>query len=155
MKFAHLVEINDPFNPLIDPLTQEQVWRGLELRALEPQRFADNLDSAAILERSDNWVRRELRYGSLIVHDTVQFEPMRRLRVEVEPAPNLARATMTTTIEMPHPGSLFVRFEYETGVPAGAAPAGEFYDGFVKQAYVAADVDAIRMIRRLAAEGAL
>ena len=33
MKFEHLIEINDPLNPLIDTLSLEQVWRGLVLRA--------------------------------------------------------------------------------------------------------------------------
>lgn len=28
MKFEHLIEINDPLNPLIDTLSLEQVWRG-------------------------------------------------------------------------------------------------------------------------------
>jgi len=34
MKFEHLIEINDPLNPLIDALTLEHRWRGLVLRAI-------------------------------------------------------------------------------------------------------------------------
>ncbi|MFN0162278.1 MAG: SRPBCC family protein [Burkholderiales bacterium] len=155
MKFAHLVQINDPFNPLIDPLTREQVWGGLKLRALDPQRFSANIDAARLVEQGPDWVRRELRFGSLVVHDTVRFFAPDRLCVEVEPELAVARSRMITTIEAPYPGQLFVRFEYETGVPPGSAPAGEFYEGFVKQAYVAADVDAVRLIRRLAAQSEL
>ena len=33
MKFEHLIEINDPLNPLIDALTVEQLWAGLVLSA--------------------------------------------------------------------------------------------------------------------------
>ena len=29
MKYEHLVQINDPLNPLIHILTQDQLWRGL------------------------------------------------------------------------------------------------------------------------------
>jgi len=32
MKFEHLIEINDPLNPLADTMTREQLWRGLVLR---------------------------------------------------------------------------------------------------------------------------
>ncbi|MHA0111691.1 AtaL-like protein, partial [Klebsiella pneumoniae] len=39
MKFNHLIQINDPLNPLIDSLTREQLWRGLVLRAESPRLF--------------------------------------------------------------------------------------------------------------------
>ena len=39
MKFEHLVEINDPMNPLLDTLTREQLWHGLVLRAEQPKLF--------------------------------------------------------------------------------------------------------------------
>jgi hypothetical protein len=155
LKFAHLVQINDPFNPLIEPLTRAQVWRGLELRARQPRRFSDTIDAATIDESGTNRLRRELRRGTLIVRDTVHLVPLERLVVEVEPGTGIGRSTLTTTIETPEPEQLFVRFEYETGTPTGEAPPEEFYAAFVRQAYVAADLDAIRLIRRLAADGDL
>ena len=33
MNYEHLVQINDPLNPLLDTLTREQLWAGLVLRA--------------------------------------------------------------------------------------------------------------------------
>ena len=53
MKFEHLIEINDPLNPLIDTLSLEQVWRGLVLRAESPRLFVPHLDECQISERSD------------------------------------------------------------------------------------------------------
>ena len=56
------------------------------------------------------------------------------------------------TIEEPQANQLFVRFEYETLQGDAAAPIDDFYSGFVKQAWVEADIDTISTIRRLALE---
>ena len=32
MNFEHLIQINDPENPLIDPLHRDQLWLGLLYR---------------------------------------------------------------------------------------------------------------------------
>ena len=44
MKFVHLIEINATDNPLIDPLSRDQLWRGLVLRAERPTLFVLALD---------------------------------------------------------------------------------------------------------------
>src|SRR5690606_20758119 len=80
MKFAHLVEINDPLNPLIDTLTREQVWRGLVKRAEDPKAFVPWLDACTLSERSPASVRRELRYGELVIQDRVTFLPLLQVR---------------------------------------------------------------------------
>src|SRR5215217_203430 len=67
MKFEHLIEINDPLNPLIDTLTHEQVWRGLVLRAESPKLFVPHLDEVRIGERTDTGFRRTQRYGDLVI----------------------------------------------------------------------------------------
>ena len=64
-------------------------------------------------------------------------------------------ATLAITIEEPAPEQLFVRFEYDVQAVMGAPPRDAYYDEFVKQAYVEADIDAIATIRRLASDGAL
>jgi Domain of unknown function (DUF1857) len=51
MKFEHLIEINDPLNPLIDTITREQLWRGLVIRAESPKLFVPHLDECEIGER--------------------------------------------------------------------------------------------------------
>ena len=48
MKFEHLIEINDPLNPLMDTLTREQLWRGLVLHAESPKLFVPHLDECTI-----------------------------------------------------------------------------------------------------------
>ena len=75
MKFEHLIEINDPLNPLIDSLTREQLWRGLVLHAESPKLFVPHLDECDISERSDSGFSRRLRYGELVIEDKVTLLP--------------------------------------------------------------------------------
>ena len=152
MKFSHLIQINDPFNPLIDPLSREQLWRGLVLRAENPLLFVMALDRFEILERGDNALARVLHFGSLRLRDRVTFSPMREVRYEIEAAGDSPAATLAMTIEEPEPDQLFVRFDYETLPGGAAAPQDEFYSSFAKQAYLEADIDTIGIIRKLAEE---
>ena len=154
MRFSHLIQINDPFNPLIDPLSREQLWRGLVLRAENPLLFVLALDRFEIVERGENALARVLHFGRLRLRDRVNFSPMEQVRYEIEAAGDSPAATLAMTIEEPEPGQLFVRFDYETLHDDATAPLDAFYCSFVKQAYVEADIDTISTIRRLAAEAA-
>ena len=152
MKFSHLIQINDPLNPLIDHLSREQLWRGLVLRAENPLLFVMGLDGFEIVDRGHNALSRELHFGKLTLRDRVSFEPMRQVRYAVEAAADSPAATLVMTIEEPEADQLFVRFDYETLSDDTAAPMDECYSSLVKQAYVAADIDTISTIRRLALE---
>jgi hypothetical protein len=152
MKFTHLIQINDPFNPLIDPLSREQLWRGLVLRAENPLLFVMALDGFEIVRRGENMLERRLHFGKLTLRDRVSFSPMKQVRYEIEAAGDSPAASLVTTIEEPEPDQLFVRFDYETLQGDTAAPIDEFYSSFAKQAYVEADIDTVSTIRRLALE---
>ncbi len=152
MKFAHLIQINDPLYPLIAPLSREQLWRGLVLRAESPLQFIVALDAFEIVRREDHSLARELHFGELTLRDRVEFEHLRRVRYEIEASKASPAASLVMTIEEPEPGQLFLRFEYETRQEAAALPGEDFYTGFAKQAYVAADIDTVSTIRRLALE---
>jgi hypothetical protein len=152
MRFSHLIQINDPFNPLIDSLSREQLWRGLVLRAENPLLFVMALDGFDIIARGDKLLARELRFGKLTLRDRVSFEPMKQVRYEIEAAGDSPAATLVMTIEEPEPDQLFLRFDYETLQGGTAAPIDEFYSSFAKQAYVEADIDTVSIIRRLALE---
>ena len=155
MKFSHLVQINDPLNPLIDPLTREQIWRGLVLKAENPLLFVHALDDFVVLARDAGSIDRELRFGRLLVRDRIVFDPPYRMRQEIEASGAVPAATLAISIEEPDAMQLFVRFDYTTLAVDGGPPVDEIVQGFVKQAYVEADTDTIRTIRRLAVEGKL
>ena len=155
MKFSHLVQVNDPLNPLIDPLSRDQVWRGLVLKAENPLLFVHALDGYLVLARDAASIGRELRFGQLLVRDRIVFDPPYRMRQEIEASGTVPAATLVTSIEEPDAMQLYVRFDYTTTVADGGPPVDEMVQGFVRQAYVEADTDTIRTIRRLAVEGKL
>jgi hypothetical protein len=155
MIFEHLIEINDPLNPLIDPLTREQLWRGLVLRADSPRMFVPHLDECTIGERSAGSMHRTLRYGELVVVDRVVFTPMEEVRYEVPAQGEISESTLVMRIETHGEHTLYVRFRYDDGHDAQTDAANEMYDEFRKSAYKEADIDTIRIVRQLAAEGRL
>ncbi|CAN7164924.1 MULTISPECIES: SRPBCC family protein [Duganella] len=155
MKFEHLIEINDPLNPLIDALSIKQLWSGLVLRAESPKLFVPHLDECMIDERSDNGFRRRLRYGDLVIEDRVLLEPMRKVRYQVAAQQDISESSLTMTIETPTDDTLYVRFQYEDGHDAATDAANAMYDEFRRSAYQESDIDTIRVLRDLAAQGRL
>ncbi|QRX84283.1 SRPBCC family protein [Glaciimonas sp. PAMC28666] len=151
MKFTHLIEINDPLNPLIKPLSSEQLWRGLVLRAEQQMLFVPHLDGCQILEKSMDGLSRELQYGKLVIRDSVTYLPQLQVRYQVPPQGELLGSSLTMTIEQPQPHALFVRFSYADDVSGAVLSAEEeMVDGYRRAAYLQADIEMIRIIRELA-----
>jgi hypothetical protein len=154
MKFEHLIEINDPLNPLIDPLTRDQLWNGLLAYIEDPVPFLLGLDRCTIAAREEHEWKRELEFGRMTVRDKVRFGPKERIRIDTEPSAQLPAGALTLTIEQPSAAQLFLRFVYET-FPQGHEVAAPEYQGVVKQAYRQAGIDIVQRIRELAGAGAL
>jgi hypothetical protein len=155
MKFHHIVEINDPLNPLIDSLTRDQLWRGLVLRAEQPKLFMPHLDNCELLERSNDSVMRELQYGTLKIRDTVVYFPRDRVEYRVPPQTDIPASSLVMSIEEPQEGYLQVRFDYDDGTTEAAGSMDHFYNEFRHSAYKEADLDTIGLIRVMAEEGKL
>ena len=155
MKFEHLIQINDPLNPLIDALTREQLWRGLVLRAESPKMFIPHLDECTIVKREAGSFTRRCRYGELIVDDKVVLTPLQEVRFVVHAQGDISASSLSMTIETPSEYTLFVRFQYDDGHDAQTDAANAMYDEFRKSAYQEADIDTIRIVRELAAAGRL
>lgn len=155
MKFSHLVEINDPLNPLIDPLTRVELWRGLMMRAEFPKMFVPWLDQCDIVHRSSDEIDRTLHYGDAVIRDHVTFLAQQQVQYSVPAQNDIPHSRLHMTIEEPAPGALFVRFEYDDGNPDVPGTTEAFYNEFRRSAYQESDIDTIRMIRQLSAEGLL
>lgn len=155
MKFEHLIEINDPMNPLIDTLTREQLWRGLVLRAEQPTMFIPHLDECRILEREAGLLKRRLTFGELVIDDVVHLSPLQEVRYEVPAQGEIAASSLRMIIEAPTNAMLLVRFCYDDGQGEHTDPANAMYDDFKKSAYQEADIDTVRILRQLAGEGKL
>jgi hypothetical protein len=155
MKFNHLIEINMPDNPLVLPITREQLWRGLVLRAEQPTLFVMGLDACDITARSTHGLSRTLRFGQFRVHDHVKYAPLEQVHYQVPQQDVIPASDLTMTIEEPQSGALFVRFEYNDHNDDQESDEESFYNDFRREAYKEADIDTIRMIRQLAEQGEL
>ncbi len=155
MKFEHLIEINNPLNPLADTMTREQLWRGLVLRAEDPKLFVPHLDECTIGERTSGTFARRLRYGELVIDDTVHLAPLHEVRYDVPAQGDIAASSLVMRIEAPGDAMLLVRFIYDDGNPDAGDEMGRMYEDFKKSAYQEADIDTVKIVRQLAAEGKL
>ncbi len=160
MHFEHLVQINDPLNPLLQALTAEQVWHALLWRAEKPQDFQEDITDVVIHERGEDFLVRSFRLGKLHVRDHIEWEHGRSIEFRTQPNDEHSGGNLTITIETPDEAQLFVRFTYNTPLPETATPGSDdasdaYFASYVKSAYHAADVDTVRRIRELAAAGQL
>ena len=112
MKYEHLVQINDPLNPLIDALTRDQLWRGLLRYVESPAAFIEGLDSGRLVSRAGNVLQRELHFGRRVVRDQVTLAPMQQLLIQTEATPEIPAGSLTVSIEEHGEEVLFVRFRY-------------------------------------------
>jgi len=155
MIFHHLIEINDPLNPLIEPLTRRQLWHGLKLRAESPMLFVPHLDSCSLSERAGDSVCRTLTYGELVIRDSVHYFPQEKVIYRVPAQGEIPASSLQMTIEERQPEVFLVRFDYDDGNGEAESTVDAFYNNFRRSAYTEADIDTIRIIRAMAAEGRL
>lgn len=151
MKFEHLIEINDPKNPLIPLMTRAELWRGLMFRAEDATHFLPGLDACVILERGDDRLRRRLEFGQAAIEDTVTWRHEAWICFAVDRTDAHAGGTLTITVEEPAENHFFLRFAYETTL--GETPGDEdaAYAEYVKSAYRESDIETVRVIRTLLA----
>jgi hypothetical protein len=152
LRFEHLVQINDARDPRVTPLSRDQLWRGLVLRAEFPKTIVPWLDACEVEHAGDDLVRT-LHFGSQVVHDRVTFEPKREVSFETVDAGEGRAFRMSMRIEEPAPGALFVRFTYDSRSPEHSAE--DPHSGAIKEAYRLADIDTVFRIRQLADSGVL
>ncbi|SEA86943.1 SRPBCC family protein [Paraburkholderia sartisoli] len=154
MNFEHLIQINDPLNPFVETMTREQLWEGLVLRAEQPQLFVLGLDSCTILSRTDSVLERELHYGEATVRDRVTLTASESVRYDILPTQSYVGGSLTMSIEQPDNLQLFLRFKYETTLPAADTEDERTTSEIVKSAYRESDIDTVRLIRQYVQGGA-
>jgi hypothetical protein len=151
LRFEHLVQINDPHDPRVAPLTRAQLWRGLVLRAEFPGTFVPWLDACEIERESEGVMVRTLTFGAQVVKERVRFDPQRSVDYQV--LDSEAHYHLVMRIESRDPGELFLRFVYEAESPDHRE--GSPLAGAINEAYRFADIDTVFRIRQLAASGVL
>jgi hypothetical protein len=151
LQLEHLVAVNDPSNDLV--LTRAQLWKGLLIRAECPDIFMPHVDEVNILERSPAHLLRKMVIGAMHIQDRIHFQHEQHVRYDTEPSEQHGGGTLLMTIEEPETNMLFVRFHYQT--PQDDQGEEEEFAKFLKAAWQQSDVDTIKKIRELAAEGLL
>ncbi|MDX1597632.1 MAG: AtaL-like protein [Marinobacter sp.] len=151
MQFEHVIQVNDLTDQSIANLTRKQLWDGLVSRATAPEHYVIGLGEYELDWQDDKRLKRSLELPGLMVEDLVTFQEEESVHYEILPTANVPGGNLTMTIEEPEPESLFVRFSY---CARYVDNLGEElpYDLFVQQAYVAADIDTIQIIRNRAKE---
>jgi len=151
MYYEHLVQINDPANPLLEFLNREQLWWGLWQRVENPVIFLPGLESSSVLEQTEAALVRELDFGAARIRDRVTFVEQEWLRFDIEPGEGHGGGSLVITLEEPEPDALFLRFAYQTSLDLSGAEAS--YMEYVKSAYQESDLETVRVIRLLLSEG--
>lgn len=151
MNFEHLIEINDPGNPLLDPMSRNQLWQGLVLRAESPELSVMGLDACVMLDKRENYLHRELRFGHLRVQDKVVFTPMQEVQYDVLATEAFPASRLVMRIEEPYSGRLFIRFIYSSE----QEQTEDMIRGHLEQAYLESDNDTVAVIRELCKLGKL
>ena len=131
--------------PLIDP----------RVGVITPYPAAHQLvvtDWRSNLERIDSLLR-ELDFGAARIRDRVTMSVLEWVRFDIEPSAHHAGGSLTIRIEEPEPERLFLRFTYGTTFAASASEEDRAYAEYIKSAYQQSDIDCVRIIRTLAAEG--
>lgn len=159
MRFEHLVEINDPLQPLLPEVSRAQLWRALVRRAEKPTEFVLGLEAATIHARGEcNGVlelARTLDFGRFEVHDRVLLTPETESIALTEGSAQFAASRLTIRIEEPAPGDLFLRFTYESEETGCGSERDGLARQFREQAYQSADLDTVWRIRSLVERGEL
>jgi hypothetical protein len=117
--------------------------------------FMPYIDQCAVTERTEVSMTREIHYGSLKVKDHVSMVHFEHVHYQVPPQDAIPSSSLRMSIEEPEPNRLFVRFCYEDEVNTTENAETEMLDQYRRSAYLAADIDTIRMIRELAEGGLL
>ena len=121
------------------------------MRRVEDARpFLPGLEACIIVGKGEGWVERRLSFGATEVVDRASFALGSWVCFETAPGKTHGGGRLTIAIEEPEPERLFLRFTYETTHAIGAEAEDAAYESFLQQAYEAADIDTVQVIRLLA-----
>jgi hypothetical protein len=116
------------------------------------------LDECNITNRRQDGIDRALRYGPAVIRDSVTYDKPNSVHYHVPRQGDIPDANLVVTIEEPYEGSLFVRFQYSDDSEESIGEQGQpdtMVDDFRRSAYKESDIDTIRTIREMAADGLL
>jgi len=148
LRYEHLIRINDRAEESIPLLSRAELWRGVLLRAARPELFDTGIDETRTLSESPAQLLREVRRGSAVVTERVDFAAEESATLTVVSGTSLAGSSLELRIEEPAPEVLFLRFIYD--MRGADVPELDAERQALKQAYYFADIETVRHIRSIA-----
>lgn len=131
-------------------LSAEQVWAGLLLRIMEPERFTIGVDRAEVAQLSDTHYQRTLFFGTQAIRDEVVLEPMRSVRFTTEATDQVPSGQLYYEIQTHPSAGLQLHCAYATNFPEPQNDEERSLLEAVKNAYRMIDEDMVRIIREYA-----
>ncbi len=141
-----------PVNPDgVEPkLSREQVWRGLELKAIDAKPFVNGMSQCDVLERTDTTIKRVVTFMGKTHHEFITLQAPIQVHFErldgtgwifntISDSDNGLLLTFTFGINFP-------------GVEAGSTEEKTQGDG-MRGAYVGAVEATLARVRQMAANG--
>jgi hypothetical protein len=150
LSFEHSILVNDPDSPQRPALDRDQLWAGLVYRARRPDHFNSAL-RCQIEDIDETRFIRYIKVGDMELRDEVTLVSSCEVRTLIDGSHQPMHAESCTRIEQTAAGLLSVRFIYRRDSLNTAA--GLDADEYLKSAYRQLDLDAIELIRQMAAEG--
>lgn len=147
------VDVNPPGASPV--LSQDQVWRGLMIKAENAVLFVPRMQSCTVIERDEHGLLREVVNDGHRFREKISFTPPVEVLFERVGTDDNAGWITNVISESPH--GLLLTFTFAVNLP-GAAPgsAEERQKGeAMKESYVGAVKATLARVRQLASEGKL
>jgi hypothetical protein len=136
-------------------LTQEQVWRGLEMKAENAVLFVPSMKSCEVLERHEGGLLREVVNGPDRFREKITFTP--QVEVLFERVGTVENAGWITNVISESEHGLLLTFTFSVTLPgvAPGTPAERQRGEEMRDSYVGAVKATLARVRKLVTEGAL
>jgi hypothetical protein len=156
IELSHAVLVNDPADPDAPVLTRDDVWEGLVMKAENALPFVPKMEKCEVVERKDNYILRDIRFGGDDLREEVTLTP--KSKVEFRRVEGRVLGLITNEILENSAGELELEFSFSLeieGVEHGSREERD-YEETMRDAYmgaVGATLGAIRKMTRERATG--
>ena len=150
---SYAVDVNPP--GVTPRLTQEQVWRGLMMKAENAVLFVPRMESCTVLERWEDGLLREVVNSGNRFREKITFTP--QVEVLFERVDTEENAGWITNVISESEHGLLLTFTFAVNMPGAApsTPEERAKGGAMGRSYVGAIAATLARVRQLVGEGKL
>ncbi|MBY0345582.1 MAG: DUF1857 family protein [Neisseriaceae bacterium] len=154
MRIEYEIEVAE--SVLDNPLTAEELYAGLVLRALEPMRVNENISACELVLVSATQVRRRLNFGALQLEEDVSLYAHQGIMIVTHPSVEQSGGCVSLRIVLTEEDRLAVRFVYERPEELNLTDEEKvLMPRVLRQMYYGEDQNFMAVLRKMAAQGLL